>query len=168
PAQKPTDGNYVSSFYIDFEPKRADENLRAVEQALRAGISRYADGSRLLAGLTSEIGMAIGRRPLGYVISKLAARDAVTSETFQISNLGRTDGFDRGKVKVISIVPVFRCFDLFAIVIGMSDHVMVTLSYPREVISEEAMRSLGRSLDDVVAELAAQPAEAVAVESGTV
>jgi hypothetical protein len=154
--QKPTDGNYVSSFLVEVEPRDGFEAmLPAIDAGMREGVERFRNKTMFLVGLGNELSLMMGRKLFGLLAMSAKRRDRLPPQSFHFSNLGRIDGFDRGGVQIDAVLPSLPHHDLFLVALGFRGGLQLTLCYPRGEVADSSAKAMLEAIDGILAEVAA-------------
>jgi hypothetical protein len=154
--RKPTDGNYVSSFFVEVEPRDGfDAMLPAIDAGMREGVERFRQKTMFLVGFANELSLLLGRKLFGLLAVWAKRRDRMPAQSFHLSNLGRIDGFDRGGAQIDAVFPSIPHHDLFLAALGFRGGLQLTLCYPRGEISDASAKALLEAIDVILAEVAA-------------
>ncbi|MBC7173683.1 MAG: hypothetical protein H5U40_14685, partial [Polyangiaceae bacterium] len=150
----PGDGNYVSSFVVDVDPRIGiDAMLPAIDASTRANIERYKRRSMMMTSLSREASTWLGRHQTGRVALYAKRLDRHTTQSFHLSNLGRIDGLESGGIPVECVLPSLAHPDLMIPFIGFGGNLTINVSYPRAEVSRDFIRALVIEIDEVLAPL---------------
>jgi hypothetical protein len=153
--RKRGDGNSVSTFLVDVEPRGGlDAMFAEIDAETKHAIDRFASRETMLRELVSEMQTWLGRKLLGHVALGAKKRNKLPAQSFHLSNLGRIEGFDNGAVPVEAIIPCLQHTNLFVAAIGFRGHLQLTFNYPRGEMTETFIRALIAELDRLLLEVA--------------
>ncbi len=155
----PGDGNYVSSFVVDVDPRaELSDILAKIDADTRASIERFQKHTMMMTTLARETVSWMGRHQTARTALLVKRLGRHTMQSFHLSNLGRVEGFDGGKVPFDCVFPSLPHPDLMIGVLGFRGSLQVVFMYPCAEVAPSFVRSLATTLDEIAAELVAQDA----------